>query len=128
MAIKSEIASYDKICNECCKVYAIGSRSQDGPFHFMIVTSSVQPDNRVQVVGLWRSGDWVTGQTLYLLRRDGHHVPIINAEMLPALNQAARTADSEFFSQATSPSATWVSLGAPRRFLRELTAGHIEGT
>ncbi|MEV5746475.1 hypothetical protein AB0L00_01535 [Actinoallomurus sp. NPDC052308] len=47
-----------------------------------------QPGDRVRIVGHWRSGDWVVGQTLHLRRRDGRHVPITDAEMLPAINQA----------------------------------------
>ncbi|WP_285581605.1 hypothetical protein [Actinoallomurus iriomotensis] len=53
----------------------------------MIVSFSSQPDNRIRIVGHWRSGDWKAGQTLYLRRRDGQQIPIIGAEMLPAVNE-----------------------------------------
>jgi hypothetical protein len=84
---ESETASYERTCRECGVSYAVGSRDQGGPFHFMIVSLSSQPDTRMRIIGHWRSGDWKVGQTLYLRRRDGHQVPIIGAEMLPELNQ-----------------------------------------
>lgn len=87
MGAESETASYEHTCLECGVRYTIGSRDQGGPFHFKIVSLYSQPDNRMVIVGHWRSGDWKAGQTLRLWRRDGYQIPITGAEMLPAVNQ-----------------------------------------
>ncbi|GAB3960918.1 hypothetical protein GCM10029978_011700 [Actinoallomurus acanthiterrae] len=130
MATETETARYDRTCNECGRLYRTASRNQGGPFHFMIVTIYSQPDDRMQIVGHWRSGDWIVGQTLYLRRRDGRYIPITDAEMLPAINQVCENRGQRSLlvpnNKHLQPRGCISAF--PEGITEDLITGHTEGT
>jgi hypothetical protein len=78
-----------RICEGCGRSYLVGSRDQGGPFHFKVMTLKLLSDGRVELLGHWRSGNWVPGQALRQRTRDGRVVEVVPVEMLPARTPGA---------------------------------------
>lgn len=77
----------ERLC-QCGERYRPARRGQGDPFHFRVMRVTSVPGGKALLMGHWRSGDWNPNERLELRRRDGTMLAIMDAEMMPATNEA----------------------------------------
>jgi hypothetical protein len=68
-------------CDGCGEMYDARDRRVRGPFHFRVMSADAESDATHRLVGHWRAGLWLDGESLELRCKDGHTVRLLEATM-----------------------------------------------
>jgi hypothetical protein len=85
---ENEQVDNERVCGECGSTYDPATRGVAGPFHFLVVSVIPGPGTPVSVVGHWRSGAWLSGESLSLNKPDGA-TTVLTAAMDPIAETTA---------------------------------------